>query len=110
VKLGPKRDITRELADAVRAKGHSFGAYYSLLDWHHPEYPDAAALTDPGERIRRFGQDDHVRMYGRDYPERLAAAGFTVTRDTFARALAPDARSRAGVDPTEDLWICERPA
>jgi SAM-dependent methyltransferase len=68
------------------------------------------ALTDPGERIRRFGQDDHVRMYGRDYPERLAAAGFTVTRDTFARALAPDARSRAGVDPTEDLWICERPA
>jgi alpha-L-fucosidase len=46
VKLGPRRDITRELADAVRAKGHTFGCYYSLLDWHHPEYPSAERYVD----------------------------------------------------------------
>ncbi len=32
-------------------------------------------VTDPAERLVRFGQDDHVRRYGRDYADRLAAAG-----------------------------------
>jgi alpha-L-fucosidase len=33
------RDITRELIDAVRAEGLRVGVYYSLSDWHHPDYP-----------------------------------------------------------------------
>jgi len=36
------------------------------------------SLTDPCERERRFGQHDHVRIYGPDYPQRLAAGGFVV--------------------------------
>ena len=35
--------------------------------------------TDPAERLRRFGQDDHVRRYGPDYADRLKEAGFRVT-------------------------------
>ena len=45
VQLGPKRDVTAELADAVRGRGHVFGCYYSLLDWSHPAYPDQAAYV-----------------------------------------------------------------
>ncbi len=33
-----KRDLAKELADAVRAEGLRFGFYYSLCDWHHPDY------------------------------------------------------------------------
>jgi len=33
-----KRDIIREVIDAFRAEGIRIGIYYSLLDWHHPEY------------------------------------------------------------------------
>jgi SAM-dependent methyltransferase len=36
------------------------------------------SITDPRERERRFGQHDHVRIYGPDYPQRLAAGGFVV--------------------------------
>lgn|SRR5208337_471698 len=36
------------------------------------------SITDPRERERRFGQFDHVRIYGPDYPQRLAAGGFEV--------------------------------
>ena len=32
------------------------------------------SITDPAERERRFLQYDHVRLYGEDYPDRLAAA------------------------------------
>ena len=33
------RDIVREFLDAFRAEGIRVGLYYSLLDWHHPDYP-----------------------------------------------------------------------
>ena len=32
------RDLVREYADAFRAEGLRVGLYYSLIDWHHPEY------------------------------------------------------------------------
>ena len=32
------RDIVREYVDAFRAEGLKVGFYYSLLDWHHPQY------------------------------------------------------------------------
>lgn len=33
------RDLFREFADAMRAEGIRVGAYFSLIDWHHPDYP-----------------------------------------------------------------------
>ncbi len=35
-------------------------------------------ITDEAERTRIFGQYDHRRIYGRDYPDRLREAGFKV--------------------------------
>ncbi len=32
------RDLVREFVDAFRAEGLGIGLYYSLLDWHHPEF------------------------------------------------------------------------
>jgi len=33
-----KRDFVREFTDAFRAEGLKVGLYYSLIDWHHPDY------------------------------------------------------------------------
>jgi alpha-L-fucosidase len=33
------RDLLRPLVEAMRAEGLRVGFYYSLLDWHHPDYP-----------------------------------------------------------------------
>ena len=33
------RDLVREYVDAFRAEGLHVGFYYSLIDWHHPEFP-----------------------------------------------------------------------
>ena len=33
------RDLVREYLDAFRAEGLKVGLYYSLIDWHHPDFP-----------------------------------------------------------------------
>lgn len=33
-----KRDLVREYVNAFREQGLKVGFYYSLLDWHHPDY------------------------------------------------------------------------
>lgn len=33
------RDLLKEWVDAFRAEGLKVGFYYSLIDWHHPDYP-----------------------------------------------------------------------
>jgi SAM-dependent methyltransferase len=58
------------------------------------------SVTDPQERERRFGQYDHVRIYGADYPDRLREAGFTV--DVF------DPTSRWGAARVAELRLNPR--
>lgn len=36
------------------------------------------SITEPKERLRTFGRQDHVRNYGPDYVDRLCDAGFSV--------------------------------
>jgi len=33
------RDLVKEYVDAFRAEGLKVGLYYSIIDWHHPDYP-----------------------------------------------------------------------
>ena len=33
-----KRDVVREFLDAFRAEGLKVGLYFSVIDWHHPDY------------------------------------------------------------------------
>jgi SAM-dependent methyltransferase len=46
-------------------------------------------ITDPRERENAFGQHDHVRVYGRDFKDRIEKAGFNVRIDKFAESLDP---------------------
>lgn len=41
------RDLVREWVDAVRAEGLKVGLYYSLVDWHHPDYPASGDRQHP---------------------------------------------------------------
>jgi len=46
------RDILAAFLAAMRAEGLRVGLYYSLIDWHHPDYP---AFTD-ADRPYRWGR------------------------------------------------------
>jgi alpha-L-fucosidase len=38
-RVDPDRDLVREFVEAARVEGLRIGLYYSLPDWHHPDYP-----------------------------------------------------------------------
>lgn len=44
------RDLVREFVNAVRAEGLRVGLYYSLIDWHHPDFPK---YNDPNHPMRQ---------------------------------------------------------
>jgi SAM-dependent methyltransferase len=66
-------------------------------------------LGDPGERDRRFGQWDHVRLYDRDdFVARMARAGFeTAVFEPFASH--PEAAGRLHLNPLEVLPVGVKP-
>lgn len=41
------------------------------------------SITAPEDRLKHFGQKDHVREYGRDYADRLRSVGFRVEEVTL---------------------------
>ena len=60
------KDIVREYVDAFRAEGLKIGFYYSLIDWHHPDFtvdmihprrddPDAQKLNE-GRDMHRYAE------------------------------------------------------
>ena len=48
------RDIVREYVDAFRAEGLKVGFYYSLLDWHHPDYPAYGDMYHPDRNNEKY--------------------------------------------------------
>ncbi|CAN5346262.1 hypothetical protein BH09ACT10_BH09ACT10_19540 [soil metagenome] len=66
------------------------------------EDPDAPVE----ERVRRFGQEDHVRYYGFDFEDRLAAAGLTVLQIRMSDLYRPVETDALGLMVDEALWLC----
>lgn len=62
-----KRDFVKEFTDAFRAEGLKVGLYYSLIDWHHPDYPIDVFHTrrnDPdGEEQNKTRSMERYRTY-----------------------------------------------
>ncbi len=62
-------------------------------------------ITDRGQREKLFGQDDHVRRYGKDYPQRIAAAGLTPFEDPFVNILTNEQRAEYGLVRDEVIFL-----
>lgn len=77
-----------------------------------PFRPGTVTDEDPmapvEERIRRFGQADHVRYYGDDFEDRLRKAGLDFERVTPAATLGRRACTWMKLVPDELVWVVRR--
>jgi alpha-L-fucosidase len=98
-----RRDVVKELAAACKKQGIGFGTYYSVCDWHHPDFP----LTSPGGSVERAKSDldaynryllgqvsELITNYGplftlwNDVPQHFEGRGVNTIK--LARRLQPD--------------------
>lgn len=74
-----------------------------------PWRPGRPTDEDPGagelERVRRFGQADHVRFYGDDFEERLRRSGLTTARVGAADLLPDDLVDGMGLTDRTPVWV-----
>jgi SAM-dependent methyltransferase len=80
-------------------------AMVPIIEGWDTTYEDAT-IVDPREREVHFGQDDHVRFYGRDFRDRVRSAGFELREYTAEGADVV----RYALSRGEKIFVCVRPA
>lgn len=67
------------------------------------------SIVDPEDRLEAFGQEDHVRIYGPDYKDRLEEAGFSVTVITVGELASEKHATTLGITPlSRRNFFCEK--
>ncbi|PIF00325.1 MAG: SAM-dependent methyltransferase [Maribacter sp.] len=97
----------RELYRVLKPGGWGIFQIPQDLDREHTFEDDS--ITDQKERARIFGQYDHVRIYGRDYFDKLRNIGFEVKEIDFNKSLAPEEIDRYRLATTEIIPFVRKP-
>ena len=64
------------------------------------------SITNQKERAKIFGQYDHVRIYGRDYFDKLRSIGFTVVEEDYTNKIAPELVEKYCLAKGEIIPVC----
>ena len=63
-------------------------------------------ITDQKERAKIFGQYDHVRIYGRDYFDKLRSIGFKVIEENYTHKITPQLVEKYCLAKGEIIPVC----
>lgn len=92
------RDLVREFVDAMRAEGPRVGLYYSLLDWHHPDFTVDGHHPLRDTEARREPRDI-ARARSRSAPRTPRPRGRTVVARRRERRGPVERTQRFGAAP-----------
>jgi SAM-dependent methyltransferase len=101
------REAMREIFRVLKPGGWAY--LQSPVDKSRAVTLEDATITTLAERRRIFGQADHVRLYGRDYVDRLAEVGFDVKIEAYAATFSAEQIAKYGLDVDDDLYLGVKP-
>ncbi len=94
----------RELYRIMKPGG--WGIFQVPLDSTREKTYEDKTITTPEAREEHFWQKDHVRLFGLDYKDRLASAGFRVKVDDYVNQLSAEEVDRYRLPAGEMLYVC----
>jgi len=96
-------DDTKAMEELFRIlKPGGWGILQIPQDLNRPFTFEDNSITDKKERAKIFGQYDHVRIYGRDYFDKLRTIGFKVSEIDYSQTnLSPKEVDRYRLAPGE---------
>ena len=100
-------DDTKAMQELFRVlKKGGFGVFQIPQDLARETTFEDNSITDRKERSKIFGQYDHVRVYGRDYFNKLRSIGFIVDEIDYTQKIAPEKLERFCLMKNEILPVC----
>ena len=89
-------------------KKDGFAIIQSPQDYNRANTYEDPSITDPKEREIHFLQNDHLRLFGRDYNHELEKGGFKVKEDFFVQEMNPALVQRYGLPKNEIIYFCQK--
>jgi len=97
----------REVCRVLRPGG--WAILQSPVDHSRESTYEDASIVSPVDRLKHFGLEDHVRIYGGDYKGRLTESGFSVKVDDPVKRIGVDSLQKYGLDLNEMIYVCDKP-
>lgn len=103
------KDYHRCAAELNRVlKPGGWGIMQVPIDYSRAETYEDPSIVTPEEREKHYWQKDHLRLFGRDYPDILRKAGFIVEENRLAAQMDPDIIENYRLQKQEILYVCRK--
>jgi SAM-dependent methyltransferase len=89
-------------------KPGGWGIFQVPLDTTREITLEDKSIVTEEDREKHYWQKDHVRLFGLDYKDKLAAAGFNVTVDDFVNTISPELQERYRLPKGEMIYLCRK--
>lgn len=100
-------DDTKAMQELYRVlKKGGFGIFQIPQDLSREKTFEDNTITNRTERAEIFGQYDHVRVYGRDYFNKLRSIGFEVDEIDYTKKITREKLERYCLMKNEILPVC----
>lgn len=103
------QDDTKAMKELFRVmKKGGMGVFQVPQDLNRDVTFEDNSITDPKERAKIFGQYDHVRVYGRDYFDKLREIGFNITAIDYTKKLTKKEIDKYRLAQGELIPVCRK--
>ena len=100
-------DDTKAMRELYRVlKKGGMGIFQIPQDLNREVTFEDNSITDRKERAKIFGQYDHVRIYGKDYFDKLRSVGFKVDEVDYTKTLLEEEITKYCLTKGEVLPVC----
>lgn len=100
-------DDTKAMSELYRVlKPNGMGVFQIPQDLSLEKTYEDFSITSEEERMKHFGQYDHVRIYGKDYFDRLRKVGFKVEEVNYSKTISVKLVDKYRLVKGEILPVC----